>query len=414
MRRTLSILALAVMALTLPVQAQEPVDTQPPAHFSHSAPVLLAQGGEEYLSIEVSPPLYAVCRPGLPDLRLVDQSGEDIPYVLTGDELGQDTKETFPLSLVEEYEKDGDSYAIYELPQTGANRDVLLTSLSLDIDGAGYAKQVTVSGSHDAEVWETVAATPIYSVDGNAANTISLGDERRYKFYRLRIPNNRERIRITGVTGVRTVRLLNPRQTRLLDAQYTVEQAGKQTLVHITNARGLPLVSVELVTDSMFQREVRLMGGAADMLYNLEFAGVPLQSTVLPVGGAAYSSDDVVLSIENLDDKPIDIQGVVLEYQAAQLVFPARGIVEAALLFGNAEVQRPHYDIEQYRTRVLEQPIGVCTLGEIAELPEKPAPKPGIDFSMVFTISVVAAAIVAGFIILNQLRKKPTGGADGM
>jgi hypothetical protein len=160
----------------------------------------------------------------------------------------------------------------------------------------------------------------------------------------------------------------------------------------------------------MFIRNVRALVEKDKELYNLSVNGTTYTDTVLPLNRKVSGSDIFTVIINDGDDKPINITGIVARYYADDLVFQGNvfhgnsGDVYR-LEFG-ADLSRtaPVYDIERYKNEILKGPIDRLELGEIVYVKVEPEREP-VSYRIIFNIVIIVVGILLGALIILKLKK---------
>ncbi len=116
-----------------------------------------AHAGEEILSVTLDRDIYAVTRPGFPDLRIRDDSGREVPYVLeqAGERKRATHHETCASEVVSLKQREGAALEILirlgeEAP--GASGLTIFTPLT------DYEHRVKVFGSNDGKDWSSLVS----------------------------------------------------------------------------------------------------------------------------------------------------------------------------------------------------------------------------------------------------------------
>jgi len=412
MRRIISAILCASVVFALSVSAAaDAVFPQPPQPAS--APIQVAAGTDGYVAVRLTPEVYAAANTDLSDLRIRDSAGEDVPYFVYSATQQSTTSWGFHKELVlwDAFDKNDEFYFDYYVTDVKDTHDVVATVLSFTARNDNFAKAVDVYGSYDGNVWAFVQSDMLYSVDGTSKLEIAFDLPQKFTYYRLKLAHNQEKIAFDTVsisassTTVDTIRFIEE-----LTPQFKVETVDNRTNITIFGMKNLPIKSVEFVTQSRFKRQVSSTSylGAYAELYNLEFDGVSYSNTTLEAEpGRVAVGDTVVVTIQDNDDKPIDIDGVFVIYYADELVFEAkRGETYTLHCSADMNALAPIYDIASYAGEILRGEVGTATLGAIAYgEPVPPAPVPR-DYTMVFNVVVVGVAILLAVVILLRLRKK--------
>lgn len=171
-----------------------------------------------------------------------------------------------------------------------------------------------------------------------------------------------------------------------------------------TNAtmENIPVTGLHIETDSIFQR-VFSFGRQNTTLYRSYFSGTLSYDTSILFTGLP-APDQLIFTIADHNDSPIEINSIVVEYYVNYLVFMAEYGKEYSLVFGG-ELTRPRYDIENFRNLIIQEGYdrvsftGEARLLEVTYIPDR-------DFSLMFNIFFIAAAILLSFIGLRGFLKK--------
>jgi hypothetical protein len=191
----------------------------------------------------------------------------------------------------------------------------------------------------------------------------------------------------------------------------TPEDEAKRTYVYINGLKNLRLASITIETDSTFQRQVHSSLGSKE-LFNLPFLEEGGVDTTLNFLGYRNIPNDTIftLTIENGDDKPIDIGRITVVYYVDELIFEDTGSSIYTLRCGSGNTA-PVYDSDNYIEQIREAGVGFDRL-EISKITFAEADMPIVSeeddscYLVLFNIVIVAVALLLGVVILLRLRKK--------
>jgi hypothetical protein len=116
-----------------------------------------AHGGEAILSVTLDRDIYAATRPGFPDLRIRDDSGREVPYVLeqVGERKRTIRHEPCASEVVSLKEQDGGALEVLvRLDEKAPSASGLTVHTPL----TDYEHRVRVSGSNDGRDWSPLVA----------------------------------------------------------------------------------------------------------------------------------------------------------------------------------------------------------------------------------------------------------------
>lgn len=362
-------------------------------------------GSNRYKTVRLTPAIYAAADPALGDLRLYDADGDQLPYFIrSGGSTGQTSSHSYPLTQTDSFLKE-DAFYLDFAAQTQPNVDLEATALRLTTAAASFAKQVVVRGSYDGTHWEELCTDTIYRVDGAEKLEIPLLGVRSYTHYRLELANNLEQLVFEGAELIYSAASSQSYSfVETLSCTPAVEQQERRTAVTLSGLRNLRLHSITLHTDDMFKRTVTTPQGQKE-LYRLQLGDTAYTDATLLMHDSVWTEDTLTLTVQNGDDKPLNITGVTVEYLADELVFEGAA-APYRLEFGTG-LPAPEYDIARYREQVLTQPLDQLTVGEVTALPQTPPPPADTtNWQLIFNIVLVAVAALLGVLLLTRMRNK--------
>jgi hypothetical protein len=308
------------------------------------------------------------------------------------------------MALVDSYTKDDNFFFDYKLAEEQSG-DTIATSIEFATMYTGFAKSVDVLGSHDGINWDFVQSDTLYSVDDKSKLAINFKRPQKFTHYRIRLGNNLERILFHRVNLVYST--VTSEETWFIESltpSFTVESEDKKTKIIIEGLKHLRLCDMVIETDSMFIRNFSTPGGVKKELYNLSINGALYNDTTLPLNRYVSRDDTYIVTINDADDRPINIKNVTVRYYADDLVFEGNAGETYTLEFGADSVKSaPVYDIGRYKNEILKGPVDRLALGEIRYI--EPAPEKIIFNKIIFNIAVILVALLLGVLIVLKLKK---------
>jgi len=376
--------------------------------FSYSARIENG-GSKKYKAIRITPKIYNNINANMADLVLYDENNEPVPYFINSfKEIKTETQKSYAMKLVNSFVKDEYYYLDYALEEF-PDEDIIATSIEIKTENSGFAKRVEVFGSYDNVNWEKVKEDILYSVEGIKKLEIQFDSIKKYTHYRFKISNNLEKISFSSVE-LKYNLVYHEKEyfTETLSPEYNVAEQENKTVIKIKDLKNLKVTGITLKTDSTFKREVTFDGRISKTLYNLNFNGMQYTDLTIAVEPYRITSDTAELVIDNKDDKPINVEGIEIEYLFDELVFEGSGSKEYVLKFGNNEILTPKsYDISNYKEYILDEGYDILNIREIVELPSKePETKPPeYDYKLIFNISIILVAVIMAVIIFLKIKK---------
>jgi hypothetical protein len=365
--------------------------------------------------IEVSPEIYAKSQLNLGDLRITDDQGTSVPYILdTPEEITQDVQNETSFKLNRTFRKKNDTTFDFE-GTAPAGTDLALNHLTADLGYEGdFFKYVEVYGSYDGTHWESIGTDTLYRVEESLHDGFSLNTVQKYTFYRIVILENIEGITLKGLSGslINASKKLTTRELVLSPSQYTRIENQTVTEISLKGFRNLPVRTLSIDAVGLFHRPCRVVSSDEDEMSGYLGSGYLYQSTLKgtePLKNSlavrvSQPYDTLLLSIENADNPPLKIQNITLEYAADTLIFePAKGKTYR-LVYGNPTAPTPQYDLEQFKSDILQQTIDTATLLTEVEV-KKPAEVTKVNLKAIFSVVIFAVAVLLAWLAIRGMKK---------
>ncbi len=377
------------------------------ADFSYSADVK-NHGEKNYKAVRLTAEVYNNLSENMADIMVFDNNNESVPYFINSfKESKESMHKSYELELVNSFVKEDCFYYDYVL-RDNVPSDVAATSMEISSGSTNFAKQLELWGSYDNTHWEKVQDDIIYNVDGNSKLNINFSGSKKYTCYRFKLFNNLERVEFSTVTLNYDRTLQNKEYfIETLAPEYTAEEKGNTTVIKLKNMKNLKLNKVSLKTGSTFKRNATFNGSVTKTLYNLEFNNVQYRDLTIPLESYLSVENEAEITIQNKDDKPVEVTGVEVEYLVDELVFKGSETKNFTLKYGSNEINTPKsYDISNYKDQILtegydllnvENTDKVSSLGNSEEI--------NISYKLIFNIIILIVAGVLGFIIIRKLKK---------
>lgn len=368
--------------------------------------------------VEIPPEVYAQAQMGLGDLRILDDTGKAVPYILeTPQEITQDLAPMTEFTLLRSFQK-GNEVAFDFAGAVPEGTDLLINRMTAIIGfDDDFFKYVELYGSYDNRRWEWIGADTLYRVAGTVDDTLVLDTARKYGFYRIVILDNVEGIALQGLAGtlVTSAEKLSVRTIALPSAALSRVENASLTEIRVKGYRNLPVHAIALDAEGLYHRPSQVRSDAADTPYTLFGSGYLYQSTLKgdkPLKNslalrATEPYDTLLLQIENNDSPPLTIDGITLEYAADALIFETAPGSAYRLQYGNATAPTPQYDLDTFRNEIIQQQLGTAVLS--AETPvdaskSKPSAFP-IDQKTLFSAVIFCVGLLLAWLAIRGMRK---------
>jgi len=372
--------------------------------FAHTAQII-NKGENKYKSLRLTPHVYNLANRDLSDLRLKDEKGNIIPYFINSSySASYQESHIYPMILIDSFEKDDFFYFDYKIDKD-FDHDILVTSIVFNTKNEGFAKRVNILGSYDGVKWTAIQEDTIYNVDNNRNLEIKFSSTQKYTHYRLKLSNNLEKLSFDNVELCYSEEKIKTDYfIENLIHEYTVEEKGKETHINISGLKNLRLDEIMITSDDIFKRDASTPNGVEE-IYNLSFGNERYSDTTLQMDQYVSKSDIFTVVIHNKDDKPIQISSVAVKHYTDELIFDGSTGEVFILEFGADDtLQKPVYDIANYKSDVLRQQIDKLEISNISVSQPAQIEKEA-DYTLVFNITVIVVAIILGAIILIRLKR---------
>ena len=301
--------------------------------------------------VDLPPATLNAARPGLEDLRLIDATGAEVPFVIEEPAPQRGIRQrakSFRVSLAAK------STAI--VLETGVQKPV--GGVTLESPARNFVKAVRVEGSHDAQEWQELAAgRQVFRLpDGTAKLDVEFTPG-TWEFLRLTIDDQRAGpVPFTGaeVHGEKTGAPTAPVAVTIKSRD---ESPGVTRLALDLGAANLRLATIELETpEPLFTRAVTVAVPeiadeairenpiATGTIHRVALDGTTAEWLRVEIEHRVRSRELLIL-VRNQDSPPLRISGVRAERRPVRMVFLASGAGTFRVLSGHAQCAAPRYDL---------------------------------------------------------------------
>lgn len=382
--------------------------------FSHEQEILIPAGHHEYYSVELSALQYRNAQRDLGDLRVRDSLGIYCPYVLNSSR-NEETSEqisytTVSIGMVEE-SVDEVSMIHHDVQVVDFPDDGEVNTIVLETDKSDFSCQVRVFARTAKSDWRPIATDTVYRLDDAVKLFVEMDDVPLYQFWRITVdaPSPFESVAVVPRLDRKRSESQGFLKEMPLEFDITERNRNGRTVISVNNPDRLHLVALALETDALFKRIVVIQSDRSRVfskqLYRIPSGGSLAIDTVIQIPGSELRDESFELIIENRDDEPLPIEKITAQYQVDYLVFKPSGHPPYVLVYGNALLEKPRYDLASYRDEVLATNPALSSLAKpvIHAVPE-------VDKNSgktIFTVIVIASAAVLFALSLMIFIKKP-------
>jgi hypothetical protein len=336
------------VALTIFVDAQTTPAFDPNEWRTTQALEVPARG---LVRVNVPAATLNAAQPGLEDLRIIDSSGNQVPYLI--ERLLPDAESRVRPT---EFRSTIENGATQLNLKTGTAAPII--GVSLETPAAQFMKAVDVEGSNDGRTWTKLAGgdSLFHLPNGATKLRVSL-PEGVWQLLRITIDDlGSPPVPFTGAQ-LHKARTSAPAEPVTVTIKSRDESPGTTRLALDLGAANLTLGSLRIEsTEPVFTRAVTLAVpevsddgiGERDItdavIYRVNVNGKNEAHLEIPLESQIKTRELLVL-IRNEDSSPISIDAVRADRRLVRLTFFANQPGQYSLLSGNTQSIAPHYDL---------------------------------------------------------------------
>lgn len=356
----------------------------------------------------------------LNDIRVIDNSGQEVPYKLLIEE-AYTSREFYPAQILNKSYVPGEyQFFIVDLGRDGIfhNQIKILTS------SANFRREAQIEGSNNQKQWFVLQEKgKIYDYsppqfEFKKQDTTLNYPESTYRYLRVTIFSRGENP--IDIQKAEVYRTISSGARRVQYPVQIVEQGENKEkrinyVVFDLENKGLPINSLQISTsDTNFSREVALEGSNDRIDWKIiEFRDALFSFSTPKFTGSKLSIDFsesnyryLKLTIFNRDNPPIAITGANASGLLRKILFEYDPAKIYKLYYGNTQARLPEYDLEKFFPYLdIENPPQL-TLGPEKENPsfEKPV-SPAIPFSERYPWFLPAILVILVLILVGLVAK---------
>ena len=372
-------------AIFLYLLAALTVGAAEPLEWKHVQQFEAAQPGLIKLSLPAE--TLNAARPGLEDLRILDATGSEMPFLIErparGTAVEHGTKK-FGVNLAKQ--------ATVISIETGVAQPI--EAVTLETPASGFIKAVKVEGSRDRQSWQTLSdGQPIFRQPDGASQLRIAIPEGVWPFLRATVDDRRaEAVPFTGARLHAVTEAPAPVEPLPVNIVERVENEGQTRLALDLGAAHLTLASLRLESgELLFMRPVSLAIRqvaenaitervlARDTVYRVAVEGFPSAERVEVPLELNVPGRELLVLVDNGDSQPLKIATVRATRRPVYAVFLAPQGGTYRLLTGNPRCGAPRYDIASLGAQLkgaLVSPVHITALADNpAYAPAEPLPE---------------------------------------
>lgn len=433
----------ALIALTATLRLATQDGNSLPAAWSHwkyfRAIDLPPAAAEQLAALRVPPEVFAQAQRNLGDLRIIDDRGAEVPYLLNIAS-GTERMQTLAARQLElSYVPAKYTQAVFDVgPQAPFHN-----SIDIHTTFMNFIAWAQLEISDDAREWRrTGELQPIYAFsDKGVSGTGTLTyPQTNARYIRVRIYDRVEKFPVTGVTVAYTTHVPEERVSfSSAEARASLSQQNQKTEWRADFGYALPLDSVRIDSSSQeFYRRVETF--TSDDQKDWEPVGsgeiyrfyAPPPANAAPVAPAAsadrgvHLQDSVSLDphsarywrvdVDNGNDAPLPDAQLQFSMTARRIIFRREPQRRYSLLYGESQINTtPRYDLgEVLNAAQIRSAQPVSSIGPEKTNASWSDPRPWTDRNaIVLWLAVILAALALAVIAFQSLKSATASGSSG-
>ena len=360
-----------------------------PSDWQHEQSFEVATSGLVKMSLPVE--TLDAARPMLEDLRLYDDAGNEVPYLIS-----RPVSVPKVVRAVKSFQTTLNPATTLITLETGLTQPI--DRVSLESPAVNFLKAVRVESSVDGQRWQLlVQGHPIFSQPWGANHLHISFPPVVAKWLRITVDDQRSPpVPFTGAFVYAATGEPAPEELMPVEITERDENPGETRLALNLGAANICVAAVQVETpEPLFMRPISLavprMSEAAireeiigqGSVYRVAIAGqAPSENLTVPLE-KLLPSRELVLLIKNGDSPPLSVSAVRVHWRPVYLVFLARQTGAYHLLTGNSVCEAPHYDLAALGMNLQPVPVAAVKLSSPSENPDFHTPEvlPGLELT---------------------------------
>ncbi len=375
--------------------------------FQHTASIdSVAQSG--FYAIHITPALSTLMKVDFSDLRITDNAGSPVPYLMATDISWKDSSQFAPLKIVENKVIDSGQTVLVVENSPSENLDAFY----IRIKNAAVSRTINLSGSNDGIKWysiiENVSFERRFIQDHDSFLENMSFPLSSYRYYRVIIYNGKnDPLDIISVQKrvqkeplvVNTV-IQNP------PVSFIRKDSSKITWLTVDNSLKYHISNVFFLFKSprFYTRQV-------DVLVSNSMAGSFLISSdsLVQLSLPVFNDSVFLVKIYNEDNAPLVMSGISTGQNPEAIIVYLETGKRYQLEMTSAFAAKPHYDLVNFKDSI---PKNIKTIG-VSGIMNNPSPKEvnneGIRPFWLWPVLILVLLVLGSFTfrLVRDLSKRP-------
>ena len=374
--------------------------------FQHRAPLSPVERSAFY-KIVLPPPVTSKCMEGLPDLRIQDKAGNQVPYIVQQESaiFQADSFIAFPVL----HTTKGADKLTRVIIQNPAKSTV--NHLLLFVRNFMAGRSVNISGSNDGKQWYVIDENVYFDSQQHSdtlyqVQTLSFKPV-NYGFYQITfLGENTEPVHIIKA-GKYKKDLMQGKYTALPAPAISQKDSGNFSYVKLRFSAPYDIARLQFTVagPKYFKRRASLYNGD-DQITTFPYSfDITTGSTITYLPGNRWSRQ-LLLKINNEDNPQLQMKAVAAWQLNKYLFTYLESGKDYWLVFGDSSATMPNYDLVFFKDSIAANPP-VLGIGDIESKTVKDAVKPERGSKLLLWVCLGAGLVVLLLLTLRLVREMP-------
>lgn len=357
--------------------------------------------------------LYRYAQSDLDDLRIIDNAGNALAYIIEKEALHKVFEErSYELAQTHILrDKDSGKALAFDF-QLLSTEKTAINTIKIFPDTDEYSFRVRVLSRSEKSNWVALTEDTVYRIDGFVKDTISLDAVCENKFFRIVPEDNSKPLAIGRIVCSYRETPEFRAYTRSKPAVFSETHNAGITLITVKNPDRLNVFALRFECRQRFKRNFSVfLEGNKDALltkplFRVSNAPGCAMDTELKMN-SPVNDETIIIKVDNKEDSPLVFDSIHLQYRVDKIIFQPESGKKYRLVYGNPKARKPDYDISQFKTLIVNESME--KVQPDATVLEKKTPESffqKLDSKVIFQILIGFTALVLSAIVLRVLIKK--------
>ncbi|WP_345949970.1 hypothetical protein ABDD95_00655 [Mucilaginibacter sp. PAMB04274] len=337
--------------------------------FKYKAALQKADSSRFY-RIDLQPALTAKCQPGLADIRLTDEQGKPVPYLL-GNALPvqvQSRYQELPQAVVVDQQ---DTLPVYIVHNKGG---ISIDRLWLKLRNTAVNRTVNLLGSDDLQHWfaikENIPLQETISGTGGTFQELLTFPVSTYQYFKIQV-NERKLAPVHVLqAGIYVARRTHPSFVPVPTTGFSTQNRSDSSIITLKfkDYYRIDKLHLQLAGARYYKRRIEIYQFNGKSRTWLKDTSISSTSNGEVYVSAKASALQVI--IFNADNPPLVVKAVQVHQLKQSLVAYLEKEHQYQFLFGDEKAPVPQYDLQFFADSIGSGPLPVISHTAITQLPQ--------------------------------------------